>query len=92
MPNSINKKPAIVQLFDKYVDREYFKVKNGLFFSSEELVMTDRLKHEVVLTIDIGSGPDEVSMMFNGRPCKIIYTDISKIESFSEFLNEKNKK
>ena len=59
------KKPAIVQAFDRYVDREYYKVFKGIIFGSSELVRTDRLENELIINITSDRNPDYLYL--NGK-------------------------
>jgi len=43
MATTQRKEPDIVQSFDIYKDREYYKLTQGFLFGSETLTRTDRL-------------------------------------------------
>lgn len=53
-------KPPIVQQFDKYIDREYYKITPGFFCSSEKKIRTDSFKDINILQIEIDQMPDKV--------------------------------
>lgn len=63
-------KPMIVQMFDKYVDREYSKVTPGFFFNSEVVVRADRINDWVVLEIFCENLPDKTFV--NGEEYKLV--------------------
>jgi len=69
MANAKSNKPEIVQMFDKYVDREYYKINKSFFHSSETLVRTDRLSDSTVLRMNMENLPDEIYV--NGELYKL---------------------
>ncbi len=58
-------KPDIVQSFDFYEDRVYYKIVNGFFFSHERVVRTDRLENFNVWKIECEKLPDKI--FINGK-------------------------
>jgi hypothetical protein len=52
--------PPIFQMFDRYVDREYFKVTPGFFGTSSTKIRTDRLENETTLNIKCHQLPEKV--------------------------------
>ena len=58
-------KPDIVQSFDFYVDREYYKIVSGFIFSHEEKVRTDNLKNWNEWNIECKQMPDKIYV--NGK-------------------------
>lgn len=69
MTTQLNK-PEVVQMFDRYVDREYYKVYPGFFSTYNKKVRTDRLENETELRISCNELPDKVYV--NGEPYKLI--------------------
>lgn len=63
-------KPDIIQAFDFYVDREYYKIIPGFFGSSNRLIRTDRLKDWVEWDIQCAVLPDKINI--NGHPFKVV--------------------
>lgn len=59
------KKPDIVQSFDIYKDREYYKPTQGFLFGSEKLLRTDRLSEYTKWQIACEKLPDEI--LVNGK-------------------------
>ena len=58
-------KPNIVQQFDRFVDREYYKIVGGLIFTYEKLLRSDRLEEARVLKINCDRLPDQ--LIINGK-------------------------
>lgn len=54
------KKPDIVQAFDFYKDREYYKIQKGFLFQSELLLRTDTLKAWKQWNISCEQLPDKI--------------------------------
>ena len=63
--------PRMVQMYDKSVVHEYIKKYQGLIFSYNEVVRTDRISNELILKIDCERIPDRI--IFNGREATLIY-------------------
>lgn len=63
-------KPDIVQSFDFYKDRVYYKIVPGFFFSSNTVVRTDRLDNWKEWKIECEQMPDKI--IINGKPYKVI--------------------
>lgn len=55
----------MVQMFDREVVREYLKRHSGFIFSWTEVLRSERISSEVVLTIEADKVPDKV--VFNGE-------------------------
>jgi len=66
-----------IQIFDKSIDREYYKVCNGIFGAYDVLVRSDRIENKTVCYITGERLPDEI--YFNGEKCKIVLTKPKKI-------------
>lgn len=64
------KKPDIIQAFDYYQDREYYKINPGFFFHSTVKVRTDRIKDWKRWYIVCEDMPDEI--MVNGKEYKLV--------------------
>lgn len=64
------RKPDIIQSFDQYVDRQYFKVTPGFFGTSRTLVRTDRIKNWTEWDIACEEMPDKV--LVNGKEYGLI--------------------
>lgn len=64
------KKPDIIQAFDYYEDREYFKVIPGFFSHSTVKVRTDRIKNWKRWDIVCEDMPDEI--LVNGKEYKLV--------------------
>ena len=60
MPNATKKLPPMMQMFDRYVDREYYKVTPRFFGNSETRLRSDRLENETILYISTEKMPDRV--------------------------------
>lgn len=73
MLNIQNNKPDIVQSFDFYEDRKYYKIVNGFFFSHNQLVRADRLNKWNEWHIECKELPDKI--LVNGK----LYNLIEKI-------------
>ncbi len=71
---TVNKKPDVIQAFDFYEDREYYKIIKGFFSSSNVKVRSDRLKDWKQWIIECEDLPDEISV--NGK--EYILLDKSK--------------
>lgn len=63
-------KPPIVQQFDRYVDREYYKTVGGLIFSYEKTVRVDTIEKELILNIATDKVPNKI--YYNGKEVKLI--------------------
>jgi len=63
-------KPDIVQSFDFYKDREYYKITPGFLFSGEKLVRVDRLENEVHWKVTCIKMPDSIEI--NGKNYKLV--------------------
>lgn len=59
MTNAKHKKPDIIQSFDYYLDREYYKAGIGMF-SSDRLIRTDRLEDWNEWQIQCEKMPDKI--------------------------------
>jgi hypothetical protein len=64
------RKPKIVQAFDKYIDREYYKINQGFIFETETLLRSDRMKEWVEWTIYCETLPDVI--LVNGEEYLLI--------------------
>lgn len=53
-------KPDIVQAFDKYIDREYYKIIKRFLFISHVLVRSDRIKEWKEWNIECDTLPDKI--------------------------------
>ena len=60
MANTNNKKPDIIQSFDHYVDREYYKITQGFWGKSETKVRADRLENWIEWQIECEKMPDKI--------------------------------
>lgn len=58
-------KPDSVQMFDMYIDREYYKIVPKFFSTSNILVRTDRLKNWKEIHFEIENMPDKI--LVNGE-------------------------
>ncbi|MFA4833591.1 MAG: hypothetical protein WC619_01940 [Patescibacteria group bacterium] len=65
-------KPPLVQTFDRYIDREYYKHHGGLLFGYEKKVRCDRLEEELILKISSQDAPSKI--FYNGLEVKLIPT------------------
>ena len=65
MAYTIIKKPDIVQAFDFYIDREYYKIIPGFFCSSKTKIRADRLKDWKEWMIECQDLPDKI--FINGK-------------------------
>ena len=63
-------KPDIVQMFDCYEDRIYYKVLSGFLGAYKEQIRVDRLHNWVELHIKSKTMPDKV--IFNEEEYKLI--------------------
>lgn len=63
-------KPDMVQMFDMYIDRQYYKVNPGFFGTYKSIVRVDRIKEWRKLVIDCKELPDEI--IVNGEECKLV--------------------
>jgi len=63
------KKPTIIQAFDYYVDREYYKTISKFFFTEERKVRADRLTDSIKWVVESDKVPDEI--LFNGAKYKL---------------------
>jgi len=70
MVQTINNKPDIMQVFDKYVDREYLKIDSGFLFASQTIVRSDRLSEQKIWKINCHQMPDKVYI--NGKEFNLI--------------------
>lgn len=68
--NTQQKKPDMLQVFDKYVDREYYKHVSGFIFSHDESIRSDRLENWKEWNISCDSMPDKV--IINGEEFELI--------------------
>lgn len=64
------RKPDVVQMFDMYIDREYFKINKSFLHSSKTLVRVDRMKDWKQLDMCMDELPDKV--MVNGKEYKLV--------------------
>ncbi|MFN8579319.1 MAG: hypothetical protein U0354_21030 [Candidatus Sericytochromatia bacterium] len=69
MTTNKNKKPDIVQAFDFYVDREYYKINKGFIFTSNILLRKDRMKEYKEWIIECKTMPDKI--LINGKEYKL---------------------
>lgn len=53
-------KPDIMQVFDKFIDREYYKIVRGIFFTSHVKVRADRIKDWKEWKIECDTLPDKI--------------------------------
>lgn len=67
--NTLENKPDIVQSFDWYKDREYYKVSNGFLFTSNIQVRSDRLDNWNEWNIQCKKLPDKI--IVNGEEYKL---------------------
>lgn len=70
-------KPDIVQMFDKYIDREYYKVTSGFFGNYETLIRTDSFYNSTVLEIECKNLPHKV--IINGEEYKLVKNNLITI-------------
>ena len=59
------KQPPLVQIYDRFVNREYIKRYQGFIFSHDEVVRADRLESELILNIHSDRTPDKI--ILNGK-------------------------
>ena len=71
-----NNKPDIVQAFDFFVDREYYKIIPGFFFSSKMKVRADQLKDWKEWFIECKDLPDKITV--NGKGYKLVLDELMK--------------
>ena len=64
------KKPDAIQMFDMYIDREYFKIHKSFLHSSSTKVRTDRLKDWKELNIVTDELPDKITV--NGEEYNLV--------------------
>jgi len=69
MKATINK-PDIIQAFDFYKDRVYYKIVPGFFGSSNRVIRTDRLDNWNEWKIECQKMPDRISV--NGKLYKLV--------------------
>lgn len=62
--------PPLIQAFDCYEDREYYKIMPGFFSDYKRLLCIDRIKDWTRVTIDIKELPDE--LFINGQKYNLI--------------------
>lgn len=62
-------KPKMVQCFDKYKDREYYKITPGFFGEIEILLRTDSVKNYTEVRIQCEDIPERV--VVNGQLYKL---------------------
>lgn len=63
-------KPTIVQQFDYYKDREYYKVIPGFLFNENKMVRADRIEDYVMWACTCDTLPDVV--VVNGVDYQLI--------------------
>lgn len=73
MAQTKTNKPDIIQSFDKYIDREYYKIVKGFFTTSDVKVRADRIKEWKEWRIECDTLPDKV--IINGEEYKLIKQD-----------------
>ena len=61
--------PALVQAFDMYEDRTYFKLMSNMFGTYKTELRTDTLKNWTQLEIHWETPPDKIFL--NGQECEI---------------------
>ena len=69
MTQTINKLPEMVQSFDYFVDRQYYKITSGFIFSSKHLLRSDRIKSWIQWDIVCSQMPDKI--LINGEEFKL---------------------
>lgn len=62
-------KTMLVQMYDKHIDREYYKVTPGFFGTYYAKIRTDRLEDEILLDVTRYKMPDKVYV--NGELYKL---------------------
>lgn len=70
MATTKTKLPPMVQMYDYSKVKEYYKRYQGLFFSHEEIVRTDRIENYLEMRIDVDKMPDKI--IFNGKEMKLV--------------------
>lgn len=70
MTQSTNNKPDIVQAFDYYEDRVYYKIIPGFFFNSTVEIRADRMKKWKQWQIECEDMPDKI--VVNGKEYKLV--------------------
>ncbi len=71
-------KPDIVQMFDRYVDREYYKITSSFWGTFHTKVRADRLKNSTELMIECKELPDCV--MVNGKEYTLVEANAPQAE------------
>lgn len=69
--------PDIVQSFDYYKDREYYKITSGFLFTYRHQVRTDRLKNWREWSIICKEMPDKI--LVNGKNYRLV-EEITSLE------------
>lgn len=70
MTTTKQNKPDIVQSFDAYEDREYFKISRGFIFSSVDKIRADTIREWKEWRIECATMPDVIYV--NGKEFSLI--------------------